>query len=262
MPRVAVLIPVYNDQEGLNRTLKSLENEVEERVDVVVVDDGSSIPMTTHSRISVHNIKLIRAEKNVGIEAALNMGVKYIQDEGYEFIARIDAGDEILQNRFFKQTNYFEENPDVVLLGSHVKHVNREGKEVFTEYVPTTAKEIEKMMHMNSCFPHPSVMFKTCILKDIGLYSTEYPAAEDYEFFFRISKKFSVSNIDEVLIKKEINPNSISLSKRKVQLKSRLRIQLNYFNPLLIKSYIGVLKSLLLLIVPNKLVMKIKAVKN
>ena len=59
---------------------------------------------------------------------------------------------------------------------------------------------------------------------------------EDYEFFFRISKKFRVSNIDEVLIKKEINPNSISLSKRKVQLKSRLRIQLNYFNPLLIKA--------------------------
>ena len=33
MPRIAVLIPVYNDQEGLNRTLKSLENEVEEQVE-------------------------------------------------------------------------------------------------------------------------------------------------------------------------------------------------------------------------------------
>ena len=59
------------------------------------------------------------------------------------------------------------------------------------------------MMHMNSCFPHPSVMFRTCILKDIGFYSTGYPAAEDYEFFFRISKKFRVSNIDEVLIRKK-----------------------------------------------------------
>ncbi|HHB2480198.1 TPA: glycosyltransferase [Bacillus cereus] len=262
MPRIAVLIPVYNDQEGLNRTLKSLENEVEEQVDVVVVDDGSLIPMTTYSKISIHNIKLIRAEENIGIEAALNRGVKYILDKGYEFIARIDAGDEILHNRFSKQVSYFEKNQDVVLVGSHVKHVNREGQEVFTEYVPTTAKGIEKMMHMNSCFPHPSVMFRTCILNDIGFYSTEYPAAEDYEFFFRISKKFSVSNIDEVLIKKEINPNSISLSKRKVQLRSRLRIQLNYFNPLLLKSYTGVLKSLVLLVVPNKLVIKIKASKN
>ena len=91
------------------------------------------------------------------------------------------------------------------------------------------------MMHMNSCFPHPSVMFRTCILKDIGFIARNIQS-EDYEFFFRISKKFRVSNIDEVLIKKEINPNSISLSKRKVQLKSRLRIQLNYFNPLLIKA--------------------------
>ena len=68
MPRIAVLIPVYNDQEGLNRTLKSLENEVEEQVDVVVVDDGSLIPMTTYSKISIHNIKLVRAEENIGIE--------------------------------------------------------------------------------------------------------------------------------------------------------------------------------------------------
>ena len=51
--------------------------------------------MTTYSKISIHNIKLVRAEENIGI--ALNMGVKYILDEGYEFIARIDAGDEILQ---------------------------------------------------------------------------------------------------------------------------------------------------------------------
>ena len=108
MPRIAVLIPVYNDQEGLNRTLKSLENEVEEQVDVVVVDDGSLIPMTTYSKISIHNIKLVRAEENIGIEATLNMGVKYILDEGYEFIARIDAGDEILHNRFSKQVSYLE----------------------------------------------------------------------------------------------------------------------------------------------------------
>ena len=36
------------------------------------------------------------------------MGVKYILDEGYEFIARIDAGDEILHNRFSKQVSYLE----------------------------------------------------------------------------------------------------------------------------------------------------------
>ena len=68
----------------------------------------------------------------------------------------------------FRNKSAISKNQDVVLLGSHVKHVNREGQEVFTEYVPTTAKGIEKMMHMNSCFPHPSVMFRTCILKDIG----------------------------------------------------------------------------------------------
>lgn len=74
-------------------------------------------------------------------------------------------------------------------------------------------------------------MFRTVIIEDIGVYHTDFPAAEDYEFFFRIMNKYEVSNLDEVLICKEINPNSISLSRRKRQLYSRIKIQKNILTP-------------------------------
>ncbi len=259
MSEIALLIPVYNDQIGLNKTLESLLEETKESVDVVIVDDGSKEPISVPSTIGIHNIIFIKSEVNKGIENALNLGLKYIRDNGYEFVARIDAGDTIAPNRFYKQKQYMLENPQYMLIGSHVKHVDLEGREVFIEYVPVSTDKIKDKMHINSCFPHPSVMFRTSILEEIGVYHTDYPAAEDYDFFFRITNKYDVSNLDEVLVYKEINPNGISLSKRKTQLRSRMKIQGKYFNPLVLESYVGIVKSFILLVTPNKLVIGIKS---
>ncbi|HDR4870485.1 glycosyl transferase family 2 [Bacillus thuringiensis] len=259
MPEIALLIPVYNDQAGLNQTLESLLKETKEKVDVVVVDDGSKEPINVPENIGIHHIIFIKSEVNKGIEHVLNLGLKYICDNGYTFVARIDAGDTIEPNRFYKQKQYMLGNPNYMLIGSNVRHTDMDGKEVFIERVPLSTEEIKKKMHINSCFPHPSVMFRTVIIKDIGVYHTDFPAAEDYEFFFRIMNKYEVSNLDEVLICKEINPNSISLSRRKRQLYSRIKIQKKYFNPLVLESYVGLVKSFILLIAPNKLIIGIKS---
>ncbi|UOK60010.1 glycosyltransferase [Bacillus sp. OVS6] len=259
MSEIALLIPVYNDQEGLNKTLESLLEETKESIDVVIVDDGSKEPISVPSTVGMHNITYIKSEVNKGIEYVLNLGLEHICDKGYEFVARIDAGDTIATNRFYKQKQYMLENPQFVLIGSHVKHVDLDGKEVFVEYVPLSADEIKNKMHINSCFPHPSVMFRASILEEIGIYQTDYPAAEDYDFFFRITNKYDVSNLDEVLVYKEINPKGISLSKRKTQLNSRIKIQRKYFNPLVLESYMGIVKSFILLISPNKLIIGVKS---
>lgn len=259
MVEIALLIPVYNDQVGLNQTLESLLKETKEKVDVVVVDDGSKEPIRVPKTIGIHHIIFIKSEVNKGIEHVLNLGLKYICDNGYKFVARIDAGDTIEPNRFYKQKKYMLDNPNYMLIGSNVRHTDMNGKEVFIERVPLSTDEIKKKMHINSCFPHPSVMFRTVIIEEIGVYHTNFPAAEDYEFFFRIMNKYEVSNLDEVLICKEINPNSISLSRRKRQLYSRIKIQRKYFNPLVLESYVGIVKSFILLIAPNKLIIGIKS---
>lgn len=259
MSEIALLIPVYNDQAGLNQTLESLLKETEEKVDVVVVDDGSKENISVPDTVGIHRIIFIKSEVNKGIEYVLNLGLKYICDKGYKFVARIDAGDTIEPNRFYKQKRYMLDNPNYMLIGSHVRHTDMNGKEVFIEHVPLSADKIKRKMHINSCFPHPSVMFRTSIVEEIGVYHTDYPAAEDYEFFFRIMNKYEVSNLDEVLICKEINPNSISLSRRKRQLYSRIKIQKKYFKPLVLESYVGIIKSFILLVAPNKLIIGIKS---
>lgn len=259
MVRVAVIIPVYNNIGGLLKTLKSIEDEGE-NVDIIVVDDGSVPAVNTSLEEDIkQKITVITQVENRGIEHALNEGIKYVlKKKEYEYIGRLDAGDTVLNNRFLKQVKYLDENSECMLVGSHVEFVNENGKRVFVQNVPITSNEIAKKMHDNSCFSHPAVLFRVSAVKELGFYSLDYVAAEDYEYFFRFVKKYQTANVDEILTSTELNETGISLTKRKQQLKSRMKIQLKHFNTLRLTSYVGILKTCVLYVVPTKVIIKIK----
>lgn len=258
MTKIAVLIPVYNNQSGLNKTLDVLSKETSTTVDIVVVDDGSKEPIQVPNKVGMNKVILLRLLKNRGIEHALNKGLDYIFDHKYEYVMRLDAGDIPINNRINKQLQLLEDNPEIAMVGSHVQFIDSEGKIKFIFYAPLTYDQIRRKMHINSCFSHPAIMVRTSVLKEIGPYSSDYPAAEDYDLFFRIVKKYKCVNLNSILTSTEYNPAGISINRRKSQLLSRILIQIEHFDATIFESYYGLLKSLLLYIVPYKIVVKIK----
>lgn len=255
--RLSVLIPIYNSLNDLTQSLNSLAL-VQTPFDILIVDDGSEPPIQLPDLIGGHSVVLLRLQNNGGIEDALNTGLRYIIEQDYELVARLDAGDICMPQRFNKQLKFMDENPHIMLVGSHVEHFDTSGNIIFIQCVPLELDLIKRKMHLNSCFVHPAVMMRVSAIKAIGFYSPAYPAAEDYEYFFRFVKLNAVHNLDEILTRKEINPKSISLSRRRVQLRSRLKIQIKYFNPKIIESYMGIFKTIVLYFIPNKLVIRIK----
>ncbi|WP_243027447.1 hypothetical protein [Thermus albus] len=101
-------------------------------------------------------------------------------------------------------------------------------------------------------------MFRTEALKEVGLYSSHYPAAEDYDLFFRMAKRYPVANLEDRVLRYHVNPSGISLQKRRKQLWSRLRILLREFVPQYKESWLGLAKNALLLALPVPLVTRFK----
>ncbi|GLV47211.1 glycosyl transferase [Thermus sp. LT1-2-5] len=248
MNRIAVLIPVYKDQAGLEKSLSTLPAEVP--LDIVVVDDGSQPPIQLPNLPGEHKGYLLRLEQNVGIERALNYGLNWILERGYEYVARLDAGDVSLPGRFLHQMEFLDKNPEYALVGGQVEFVDDEGREVFRERFPTKYEDIRRIMHARSCFIHPAVMFRASVLREVGLYSEAYEAAEDFELFFRITRRYPVANLERVVLRCHVNPRGISLTKRRKQVWSRLRIMVRYFDPWVRESWLGLVKNALLLVVP------------
>lgn len=256
MPSVALLIPVYQDQEGLEYSLQRLP--IDFPLDVIVVDDGSEPPIRAPRVCEPHRVFVIRLGENRGIEYALNAGLKWILEHGYEYVARLDAGDVALPGRFSRQVEFLEANPDYALVGCQVRFVDKDGREVFQEQFPTEYEKIRRIMHARNCFIHPAVMFRTRVLRGVGLYSTQYKAAEDYELFFRITSRHKVANLDDAAVICCVDSSGISRSKRRRQLLSRLKTMWRYFDPLVPESYLGILKTLALLFTPVQLVVAVK----
>lgn len=255
-PDIAVLIPVYNNQEGLERSLASIDENFP--LDVVVVDDGSDPPIQLRGLPQPHRGFVLRLDANTGIEHALNYGLSWILQRGYRYVARLDAGDLCYPGRFFKQRDFLEKHQEYALVGGQVRFVDDSGVELFPEKFPTSHEEISRIMHARSCFIHPAVMLRSSALQEVGLYSEHFPAAEDYELFFRLTKRYKVANLPDVVLTYHVNPRGISLTKRRRQILSRIKVMLKYFEPRYKESWLGLMKSIILLAVPVPVVQFLK----
>ena len=124
---VAVLTPVYQDPDGLKRTMDSLKAQTIHDFDWIVVDDGSQPPIEMDNEDLPFNVRIIPLERNQGITAALNAGLEYILESGYDFVARLDAGDVALPDRFAKQLNFLRMHAEYGAVGSWVELVDPTG---------------------------------------------------------------------------------------------------------------------------------------
>jgi len=255
-----VLIPHYNNPEGLARSLASIDPE--EQLDVLIVDDGS-IHKPNESRLNScfkanGTVYYIYLESNKGIEHALNTGLEYIVfKKVYTFIARLDCGDYCVGKRFAIQQQFFKNNPQVKLVGSNVMAIDLDGAFLYNIIVPSKGNDITHKMYLNCMFIHPTVMFKTEVLAVTGYYPLHYKSAEDYAFFFKIVKNFETANINEFLVKIEINPAGISITRRKQQVSSRIKVIKDNFYFGFYPVY-GLVRSIILYYIPNSLIKYVK----
>lgn len=259
MNKVVVLIPHFNNPLGLKKSLGSIA--VDEEVDILIIDDGSKngfieeeIKRAFYGKGSVYFLYL---KKNSGIQVALNYGLKYIQTKNYSYIARLDCDDLCINNRFYKQSNFLDQNPKVHLIGSFVEAISTEGKYLYTIKMPTSHHQIKKRMYFKTMFIHPTVMFRKNALSTVGYYPNNYDAAEDYAFFFKFIVNFQTSVYPEVLVKVQMDDTGISAVNRIQQVKSRIKVIKDnfYFGYFPIA---GLLRSYILLYTPRFILKKIK----
>jgi hypothetical protein len=91
------------------------------------------------------------------------------------------------------------------------------------------------------------------------MYSEEYPAAEDYDLFYRLIQRYEAANLPDVLTIKELAEDSISVKRRNRQLWSRLKIQAKHYSPLSIRSHLGIGATLAVFLLPQPIVLKAKS---
>jgi glycosyltransferase involved in cell wall biosynthesis len=252
---VVVLIPAYNCEEDLERTLASLRETSPVRV--LVVDDGST-PAIALPPLAGLQIEVLRLAANGGIERALRSGCEQLFEQGVRYIARIDAGDLATPQRLAKQRAYLEAHPQVGAVGTWAAVVTRTGERLFLLTPPTQPAAIRRQRFFRSCFVHPAMMLRAQAVQAAGNYRVAYRAAEDLDLFLRIMEHAECANLPEIGLHYEINEGGISATRRRAQIVSTLKLQLRYLDALNPYYWLGLAKNLLHFAVPYRVLQGIK----
>ncbi|MFW9989795.1 MAG: glycosyltransferase family 2 protein, partial [Candidatus Odinarchaeota archaeon] len=87
--KIGVIIPAYNEELNIRKTLKLIPNNISDRMEVIVVDDGSVD--NTSKVASCYNVKIIKHPLNKGYGAATKTGLNYCKNNNHEIAVILDA---------------------------------------------------------------------------------------------------------------------------------------------------------------------------
>lgn len=249
MHRLAVLIPVFNDQRGLDVALDSLRAETV-GFDVFIVDDGSEPPISILPDLPFE-VTVIRSGRNAGIAAALNAGVCEIASRGYRFVARLDAADVSLPGRFAAQLEFFRQHPNHALVACQAEIVDAFGRLLYLVRPPNWHRDLVRELCRRNPLVHPSVMMRVDAVEQVGGYDEAFKTSEDYELICRISRSFEIGSVELVGVRCTVSTNRTSGRHWRQARMSRLRVQIGHF-PIgpLGPAIAGIARSLIMLPVP------------
>ncbi|WP_323072780.1 glycosyltransferase [Mycetohabitans endofungorum] len=252
---VSVLIPAYNCQADLERTLRSFKEPAP--VHVLIVDDGSTPPITAPA-IDGLSVEVLRLARNGGIERALAAGIDTLAARSVRYAARIDAGDLACARRLAKQAAYLDAHPRVAAVGMWAQVATRNGAPLFTLAPPSEPADIRRQRFARTALIHPAMMLRVGAVRQAGNYRAAYRAAEDLDLFLRLMRTHDCANLPEVGLVYELNEGSISATKRRTQIVSTLRLQLAYFEAFNPYWWLGLGKHLLHCVTPYPVLQSIK----
>jgi glycosyltransferase involved in cell wall biosynthesis len=146
----------------------------------------------------------------LGLTPALNEGLRRASGE---FIARQDADDWSDPRRFELQLGYLRAHPETALCGTAAWTHQQDGTPLWRTHPAETHAQIRAAFPNENPFVHGSTMFRRHAALAIGGYREEFPCAQDYDFFWRLSEVAEAVNLRDPLYHYRYSGASVSANK-------------------------------------------------
>lgn len=205
-PKISVLMPVYNGEQFLDKSIKSVLEQTFNNFEYIIINDGSTDDsLKIIESYEDSRIKIINFSKNMGISAALNNGLNVAKGD---YIARQDQDDISHPERFMLQVEYLENN-DVDLVDANFIFIDENDKYI-QDYEKRYFNPDETLSHLFFYeMVHASIMCKRLIFTKYNIQYRKRPT-EDYDLFIRLAKAgMRAGRLDQKLIKQRKHPSSM-----------------------------------------------------
>ncbi|HEY7654411.1 MAG TPA: glycosyltransferase [Methylomirabilota bacterium] len=219
---VSVIMPARNADAWLEESLGSILRQTYPRFEVIVVDDGSTdrtgalLAAVSDSRVTV------LSQPPAGLTVSLNRGLARAKGE---MVARMDADDVAMPERFARQIAFLEAHPDIGVVGTGCLEMGPTGEVVRVVRPPERDPAIRRALIRENPFVHASVMMRRGVLDRVGGYDERFAVAQDYDLWMRLSATTQLANIPEPLLIRRLVPGRVSATRDRERLTAEARVR-------------------------------------
>jgi glycosyltransferase involved in cell wall biosynthesis len=209
---VTVILAAYNAEKYLREAVSSILNQTLTDFEFIVIDDGSKD--STLSILQSFNdprLKIV-SRPNKGLTPTLNEGLSLAQGE---FVARMDADDVSMPDRFEKQVKFLREHPDVVCVGSRVTTIDPYGSplQVTDHKLSHVEIEADLLKGIGWSIVHPAAMMRRDAVMKVGGYREQFKTSQDLDLWLRLSEVGKLANLPEPLVQYRQHFESVANTK-------------------------------------------------
>ena len=184
-PRCSIVMPVYNGERFLMRSIASIKAQTMPHFDCIVIDDGSddnSLKAIFELTKDDPRFRII-SQPHTGIVIALNNAIK---EAKCDLIVRMDCDDAMYIDRLEKQLEYMQAYPEIDVLGSQIDMKGMDGKHIRDSDYPLEHDDIVTLMITNNPLAHPATCYRKSAWEKAGGYKGD-GRAEDYRMWVEMS---------------------------------------------------------------------------
>ncbi len=225
---ISVILPVYNAAEYLQEAVTSILQQSYSHFELVLINDGST---DNSEKICLAfkdaRIVYIKNETNLGLIATLNKGISIAKGT---YIARMDADDVALPNRFKEQIEVFQRYSDALIVSSDYYSLN--GTKKIKVFNRNLSDEMKASLLFATCFCHPTVMIKNEFAKLNVWYDATSKHVEDYKLWMDLSFHGKFYNVATPLLLYRSHSQQVSALYNETQLKNSNFLRENYLKQL------------------------------
>ncbi len=202
-------MPVYNGEKYLKLAVQSILDQTLKDFELIIINDGSTDKTEEIIKsFSDPRIIYIKNDTNLGLSKSYNTGIRASQGE---FIARMDADDISLPDRFEKQMKFLELHPEIGITGGAVILIDKSGKKMKKLEKPSSHIELKWQSLFSTPLIHPTVFGRAKIFRD-NPYDENLYNSEDYELWSRLifNTETKLANQEEPVLYYRVYPESFT----------------------------------------------------
>lgn len=192
---VSILIPAFHSSVTIRQAIESCLRQSYPHFELIVVNNSPS-DATSQLVNSIADSRIVYHENINGNTIAATRNQLLRLSKG-QYIAWLDADDQMLENRLSKQVEFLEQNKSVDILGSWIL---TDDEDLKSKKLPLEPEQIRNCLWFKNCLIQPALMSRNFYKEeDIWYDETFENSVEDYELWYRLRNIKRFANLPEYL---------------------------------------------------------------